>query len=161
MRRGIYSVGMWVISILQGLLTPLIAIIATYIAYQQWQGNKLKLKMERYERRLRIYQEVIKMLRRCTNREIEWADLIDFGSSTAEVDFLFGPEIRQYLDEMISRATEQIIAKAEYRDFTQPAPPSYDHNKVVKEMSDQLRWFTEQIVGFAAKNKFAQYLNIS
>jgi hypothetical protein len=30
------------------LLTPLIAVIATYIAWQQWKGNQLKLKMEGY-----------------------------------------------------------------------------------------------------------------
>jgi hypothetical protein len=121
----------------------------------------VKLKTERYDRRLRVYQEVVRMLRTCTNRKPEWADLIDFGSSTAEADFLFGPEIRQYIDEIISRASELIAAKAEYRDFTQTAPTGYDHNKVVKEMMTQARWFTEQLVGFAARNKFGQYLNIS
>jgi len=58
------------VSVLSALLTPLIAIITTYIAYQQWQGNKLKLKMERYERRLRVYQEMVKMLKQCANGEI-------------------------------------------------------------------------------------------
>ena len=29
------------------------------------------------------------------------------------------------------------------------------------EMMAQINWFTEQIVGLIAKNKFAQYLNIS
>jgi hypothetical protein len=149
------------VSVLNALLTPLIAIIATYIAYQQWKGNQLKLKMERYDRRLRVYQEVLKMLRTCSNRNPEWADVINFGSSTAEADFLFEPEIRQYINEIISRATELITAKAEYRDFTQPAPAGYDHDKVVKEMSTQGRWFTEQIVGFIARDKFAKYLNIS
>lgn len=143
------------------LLTPLIAIIATYIAWQQWQGNRLKLNTDRYDRRLRVYQEVVKMLRTCSNRNPDWADVINFGSSTAEADFLFGPEIRQYIDEIISRASELITAKAEYRDFRQPAPPEYDHNKVVKEMTDQLKWFTEQIVGFLARDKFARYLNIT
>jgi len=38
---------MCVITILQGLLTPLIAIITTYIAWQQWKGNQLKLNMEK------------------------------------------------------------------------------------------------------------------
>jgi len=61
---------MCVITILQGLLTPLIAIITTYIAWQQWKGNQLKLKMERYERRLRVYQEVVKMLKECANGEL-------------------------------------------------------------------------------------------
>jgi hypothetical protein len=83
---------------LQGLLTPLIAIITTYIAWQQWQGNKLKLNLDRYDRRLRIYQEVVKMLKTCANGEIqEFSVIIDFGAATAEGDFLFGPEIRQYL----------------------------------------------------------------
>ena len=50
------------VQILQALLTPLIAIIATYIAYQQWNANKLKLKWEMDERRLRVYQEVKKVL---------------------------------------------------------------------------------------------------
>lgn len=149
------------VSLMNALLTPLIAIIATYIAWQQWQGNRLKLNMDRYDRRLRIYQEVLKMLRTCSNRKPDWPDVINFGSSSAEADFLFGPEIRQYIDEIISRASELIAAKAEYRDFTQPAPPEYDHNKVVKEMMTQVKWFTEQIVGFGAKKKFTKYLNIS
>lgn len=101
------------------------------------------------------------MLRTCSNRSPGWADVITFGSSSAEADFLFGPEIRQYIDEIISRATDLITAKAEYRDFTQPAPPEYDHNKVVQEMMTQVKWFTEQIVGFIARDKFAKYLNIS
>ena len=51
-------------------------------------------------------------------------------------------------------------ANREYRDVTQPPPPSeYDHNKVVQEMSVQLTWFTEQIA--VAKDKFRKYLDIN
>lgn len=32
---------MWVIQLFQGLLTPVIAGIAVYIAWQQWQANLL------------------------------------------------------------------------------------------------------------------------
>jgi len=161
-RRDIYSVSMRVISILQGLLTPLIAIIATYIAWQQWKGNQLKLKMERYDRRLRIYQEVVKMLRTCANGDLrEFALIVDFGAATAEGDFLFGPEIRQYIDDITSRAANLRQAKVQYKDYTQPVPAGYDHEKIVNEMSAQVSWFTEQLVGFVAKNKFGQYLNIS
>jgi hypothetical protein len=149
------------VSILNALLTPLIAIITTYIAYQQFKGNQLKLKMDRYERRLRVYQEVVTMLRTCSDGKPEWGVLIAFGASTAEADFLFGPEIRQYIDEIIKRAAALNAAKAEYRDFTQTAPAGYDHDIVVKEMMDQIKWFTEQITGLLAKNKFAKYLNIS
>jgi hypothetical protein len=149
------------VSVLNALLTPLIAIITTYIAWQQWKGNQLKLKMERYERRLRVYQEVVTMLRKCSNGKPEWADLIAFGASTAEADFLFGPPIRQYIDEIIKRAAALNTANAEYRNFKQAVPAEYDHDKIVNEMMAEINWFTEQIVGLIAKNKFAQYLNIS
>jgi hypothetical protein len=154
---------MYVISILQGLLTPLIAIIATYIAYQQWQGNKLKLKMERYDRRLRVYQEVVTMLRTCANGELrEFSAIIVFGAVVAEADFLFGPEIRQYLDEISTRAAKLRSANVQYKDFKQPIPVGYDHEKIVSEIGAHTNWFVEQLVEKSvAKNKFAKYLDIS
>jgi hypothetical protein len=160
---------MRVISVLQALLTPLlattticIAITTTYIAWQQWKGNQLKLKMDRYERRLRVYQEVVKILKECANGELrEFRVIVDFGASTAEADFLFGPEIRQYLDEISSRAGKLRSANVQYRDFTQPVPAGYDHEKIVNEMGIQTNWFVEQLVGFIARDKFGKYLNIS
>jgi hypothetical protein len=92
---------------LSALLTPLIAIITTYIAWQQWKGNQLKLKLDRFDRRLLIYQEVVKMLKTCANGEIrEFSVILEFGAATAEADFIFGPEIRQYLDEISTRAAK-------------------------------------------------------
>jgi hypothetical protein len=158
----IYSVSMRVISILQGLLTPLIAIIATYIAWQQWKGNQLKLKMDRYERRLHVYQDVVRMLKECANGELrEFRVIIDFGASTAEADFLFGPEIRQYIDEISSRAGKLRSANVQYKDYTQLVPAGYDHEKIVIEMGVQVNWFVDQLVGFVARDKFGRYLNIS
>jgi len=154
---------MCVISILQGLLTPIIGLIAVYIAWQQWKGNQLKLKMDRYERRLRVYQEVVKMLKVCANGEIrEFSLILEFGAATAEADFLFGPEIRQYLDEISTRAAKLRSANVQYRDLTQPIPENYDHEKIVSEIGTQTAWFVEQLVEKSvAKNKFGKYLNIT
>jgi hypothetical protein len=153
---------MYVISILQGLLTPVIGIITTYIAWQQWKGNQLKLKLDRYERRLRIYQEVVKMLKQCANGEIrEFSVIVDFGAATAEADFLFGPEIRQYLDEISTRAAKLRSANVQYKDFRQLVPAGYGHEKIVDEMNTQTAWLLEQLAGFVAKDKFGKYLNIS
>jgi|SRR5208283_411271 len=150
------------VSVLNALLTPLIAIITTYIAWQQWQGNKLKLKMDKYDRRLRVYQEVVKMLKQCANGEIrEFSVILDFGAATAEGDFLFGPEIRQYINEISTRAAKLRSANVQYRDLHQPVPAGYDHEKIVNEIGTQTAWFVEQLVGFVAKDKFGQYLNIS
>jgi hypothetical protein len=149
--------------VLNALLTPLIAVIATYIAWQQWQGNKLKLKMERYERRLRVYQEVVKMLKTCANGELRvFSVIVDFGAATAEGDFLFGPEIREYISEISTRAAKLRSANVQFKDFTQPVSQGYDHEKIVNEINTQTAWFVEQLVEKSvARNKFSKYLDIS
>ena len=85
------------VQILQALLTPLIAIIATYIAYQQWNTNKLKLKLDRYERRLRVYQKIVETLQ-LIGRDLDpkLDDLLKYRVSVAEACFLFGSEISRH-----------------------------------------------------------------
>ncbi len=148
------------LDILKALLTPVIAVIATYIAYQQFKVNKRKFEFDRYERRVQIYREVRAILirvQRDFNPEI--SELQTFITATAEADFLFGPEIPMYIDEIVKRGWTLRSAHSQYRDFTQPTPPGYDHQKVVSEIHEQETWFTEQITTGTAKDKFKQYLN--
>lgn len=77
------------------------------------------------------------------------------------MDFVFKPEIRQYLDEISTRAAKLRSATVQYKDFTQSVPAGYDHEKIVNEMGTQSAWFVEQLERFVAKNKFGKYLNIS
>ncbi|OFV99320.1 MAG: hypothetical protein A3F68_06825 [Acidobacteria bacterium RIFCSPLOWO2_12_FULL_54_10] len=155
------------VQILQALLTPLIAIITTYIAYQQWNANKLKLKLERYERRLRVYQEVVKFLR-LIGRDLDPKvdDFLKFQGAVVEADFLFGPEIRQYIEEIFSRGFRLYKSKKAYDAFTQGSAPSdYDHNRVAREMHSEETWLIEQITAVegqvAVREKFKPYLDIS
>ena len=148
------------VAIFSALLTPFIAIIATYIAWQQWQGNRQKLRFDQYEKRLRIYQEVVKMLgliMREADAKLE--DLIAFQANTAEADFLFGPEIRKYIDEVFSRGLKLRTAMVQYRDAYQEKPPRYDPVKIADESDAQLQWLTVQFE--PAKQKFATYLRVS
>jgi hypothetical protein len=145
---------------LQGLLTPVIGLTTLYIAWQQWQGNKLKLVLDRYDRRMRVYQNVVSMVSVSTGgSKPEVAALVNFRAATAEADFLFGSEIPKYLDELFNRGMLLRKAHGEYRDITQPHKPGYDHEKVVREMDEQQVWFDKQHE--VAKQKFKKYLDIS
>jgi hypothetical protein len=150
------------LDVLKALLTPVIAAIAVYIAYQQYQVNKRKFEFDRYERRIHIYREVRAVLIR-VQRDFkpEIAELQNFITATAEADFLFGPEIPAYIDEIVKRGWALRSAHNQYRDMFQPVPPGYDHEKVVSEMHEQETWFTEQIPTGAAKAKFKKYLDVS
>ena len=45
------------------MLTPLIAAIALYIAWQQKKINKQKLDLDKYDRRQKVYDEVTHFIR--------------------------------------------------------------------------------------------------
>lgn len=149
-----------IIEIFKGLLTPLIAIVTAYIAWQQWQTNRQKLNLERYDRRLRVYEEVRKLLSMIDrDANASTNDLLKFRTSVSEADFLFRPEIPKYIDEIYKHGLNLWKWNQQYRDYTQEKPEGYDHNKVVEEMHKELTWLTEQFE--PAKEKFKIYLDIS
>jgi|SRR5882672_5537469 len=75
-----------ILEISKALLTPLIAIVATYIAWQQWRTNKQKLLLERYDRRLRVYEEVRKILSVILrDAKASYDDLLRFRTATRTV----------------------------------------------------------------------------
>jgi hypothetical protein len=148
------------LQILQALLTPVIGGIAVYIAWQQWKVNERKFALDRYERRLRIYQHVVELLRLIVRDfKPEIHDLLKFSTDTAEADFLFGEEISKYLNEIYTHGVDLNTARAEYRDFRQPAPEGYDHQRVVDALTREEKWFVGQFA--VAKEKFKKYLDIS
>ena len=149
------------IRIASALLTPLIAVVATYIAWQQWRTNQQRFVMDRYDRRIRIYEEVRKILGIVVrDGGATWDDLLAFWRAVSEADFLFKPEISAYITEIYQRGVRLDHLRRQYRDCTQQdAPPGYDHAKVVDETHKQMMWFSEQFD--VAQKKFARYLSIS
>lgn len=148
------------LQILQGLLTPVIGLTTLYIAWQQWKANQRKAVLDRYERRLAIYQRVVEMLRLIVREfKPEIHDLMKFSADTAEADFLFGDDVPKYLNEIYTHGIDLHTARAEYRDFLQPVPEGYDHQKVVEAMTREEKWFVGQFA--VAKEKFKKYLDIS
>jgi hypothetical protein len=149
-----------VLRISQGLLTPVIAAVATYIAWQQWRTNQNKLKLDRYERRLQVYKEVVRFIS-VGIRDATYDDneLMTFRSKVSEADFLFGEEVPKYIDELHGRAVNLYTWTKEYRDYSQPKPEGYDHAKVVEGMHHELKWVSSQLD--PARKIFKKYLDVS
>ena len=144
----------------KALLTPVIAIVATYIAWQQWQTNRQKLFLDLYDRRLKVYEEVRQILSLILrDGKASYDDLMDFRRTVSEADFLFGPEIPEYIDKIYQRGVNLQRWSGEYRDYTQAIPDGYDHKKVCDEIHAELNWLIAQFE--PAKQKFKKYLDIS
>jgi hypothetical protein len=144
------TISSW-LQIFQGLLTPVIAGITVYIAYQQWKVNKRKYDLDTYDRKLRIYQRVIEMLRLIMkDPRPEIQDILNFGADTAEADFLFPDEIAKYINEIYTHAAKLHAARAQI----QIASPSFRD-----EASQEEEWFLGQYN--VAKERFKKYLDVS
>ena len=151
--------GFQLLEISKGLLTPLIAIIAVYVAWQQWKLNERKLRLELYDRRKRVYEEVKKLffvVSRDANIDIK--EVSDYWVAVSEADFLFGSDITDYLRELYDHGLALWRWNSQYRDYTQDKPDDYDHKKVVESMHEELTWLMEQ--GEPAKQKFKKYLSL-
>jgi|SRR2546423_7266550 len=141
-------------------LTPLIAVVTAYIAWQQWKTNQQKLVLDRYDRRLKVYEEVRRILSIITrDANVSVEELLRFRTAVSEADFLFGSEIPEYIDAIYKHGVGLSHWKREYRDYTQATPEGYDHQKVVSSMEAELTWLTEQFE--PAKKMFRKYLDIS
>ncbi len=151
--------GTSMLELLTALLTPLIAAIAVYIAYQQWQTNRRRLDVDLYDRRLRIYETVTKYISAVlTTLHPTLEDLLEFRRSTAEADFLFGSDIRKYLDDLFAHGLELRKWQEKYRDSTQDYPADDDHNTVVEGQTSESSWFADQHE--IALRRFKEYLNL-
>ena len=141
--------------------TTIVACIAAYIAYQQWRTNRRRLQLDLYDRRLRLYEAVIKYIIVVkTDFRPKLDDLIEFRRSTAEADFLFGPDIRAYLNELFKHGVQlRGWAEKNNRDYIQSMPPDYDHRKVTDGMQREEDWFIDQ--GEKALKQFKSYLNLA
>ncbi len=151
----------WIASLALG-----VAAIATFVAIKQYVINRRKLDLDRYEPRLRIYKEVRRILSIVSrDADLKQSDLLQFYTSVAEADFLFGKEIRAYIDEIFKHGNELCRLISEYRDGTQEMPAGYDSKKVVDKWAEtkraetkwaEIKWFNAQPE--VAKRKFAKYL---
>ncbi|PYQ83798.1 MAG: hypothetical protein DMG02_32985 [Acidobacteria bacterium] len=144
----------------KGSLTVVIAAIAVYIAYEQWKSNERRLVLDRYDRRFRVYQLTMDFISlACRDFKPPFAEIQRFYRDTMDADFLFGPEIAAYLDELRKHAIESESAHSEYRDYTMPLPDGYDHNDVTRRMHEHSVWLTNQFE--VAREKFRKYLDVS
>jgi hypothetical protein len=143
-----------VIWYLQGLLTPVLALVAGYIAWRQWRTNDLKTKLDLFDRRFRIYDRVREELRTILQHggsmPEEW---MSFYGDTIEADFIFREDIREYISEILKR-TERLVSSKALMDRG-----GMDPQKWAQEHQEDKKWMTDEVRQIRAK--FKPYLDVS
>ena len=131
-------------------LTPIIAIVAAYIAIQQYRVNQRKSKLELFEKRFAVYEGVKDLV----DHVIDNVDLTDpalqaFNSKTADCVFLFKDHIPSYVKELRGKALR-------LRSINRMGS-SHEAREEEGEVEEELlNWFTEQFE--RAQREFGPYL---
>jgi hypothetical protein len=146
------------LTILSGLLTPLIAIIAVYIAYRQYKTEKNALRLELYEKRFRIFDETKKILHKINQEDkIKLEELRDFKFSTNESKFLFERDIPQFLEELKNNTLERNHLTDDLGNIQLYPVGSSERVEKENRMHTLEIWFSEEYEN--VENRFMQYLS--
>lgn len=154
-----------ILKVISYIATPVIAAAALWIAWQQAQMNRQKLKVDRYERRLRVYEEVkmfiVSVLN--SNGDISTIDIGKFQKSMAESDFLFGADVPKYVDDLCLHAFKwrHLTSQLEEDDWDEPEVENQARRikAARKSAREELEWFASELS--SSKKIFDKYLNIS
>jgi hypothetical protein len=147
-----------------GILTPLIALISVYIAYQQYVINKnmlkhdsYKLKRDSYDRRYHIFQIIKEFpVKMYENGNIEPEEWNNFKAQINERKFLFDKGTNKFLEDLINKAFEM----HQSYDFTRNP-----NNLKTQEMDQELAKYQElaryfKNLKYNIEDEFIKYLSL-
>lgn len=126
---------------LSAALTPIIAIVMTYIAIQQHRLEKIRNKHTLYEKRLAIYKNISKFLGHIMAKGelYDYDVLINYRREISEAYFLFDDELNQYFEKLYLEGLDLITKSVQIKEV------SGDEKKnLIKKRSDIVKWFINQ-----------------
>jgi hypothetical protein len=129
------------IDFFSGLLTPLIAVLAAYIAWQQWRTNNLRLKHELFERRYKLYEVITSFIANILSRgRVEPNSEMQFLRDTKTVIFLFDNRIYAFVQEIYHNAVDLYSLGARENSLGgQQLANNVDEQRKIMD------WFSEQL----------------
>src|SRR3954465_4652045 len=95
-------------TITQTALTLLIAVIAVLIQRQQAETNRRQYRLALFEKRMKVYNETVEYVRDVVRDpdKLGVSRLLTFAYDTHQHEFLFGQDIKDFLDELFKKGNE-------------------------------------------------------
>jgi hypothetical protein len=144
-----------VISALSAGLTPLIAVIAAYIAYQQFRTNRNKLRLDLYDRRFSLYSAFADLCVSVgSSMKPGSEELNRFLQARHATQFLFGSQTAAYMETVRLKAVRLQYLDFQIRDGGLPVGD--DRTRAANEQSELALWFADQFE--VSRSHFARYL---
>jgi hypothetical protein len=150
-----YALPIW-LQASQALAVPVIAAVGAWVAVQQMLIAKIKLRHELYDRRYAVFHAVRTFLGEAlVNKAVSDETLRAFLLGTADAEFLFPPQLIDYLKEMSRRG--RLIYSIQ---IAMPSldPRSEEAARAGNTFNTHRMWLNSQVEGLPAK--FRPWLNL-
>ena len=87
---------------LAALLTPIVAVLGSFIAFRQWRLAQNKLKLELFDRRFSVYEAARTLLASImTSGKAKDEEVLKFMVATREAKWLLNESVSEYLDKQL------------------------------------------------------------
>ena len=151
-----------IVDILSALLTPLIAIVAIFIAYRQYKVNRSRLNHELYVRRLEVFKAIRKYISSIAREgKTDFPTVTQFYADAGEADFLFKDDIPEQIEKLYKKGLElaELHEKLYPSDGSSGLAVGKERNKVAKQKSEVLKWFFDELP--KTKRLLKRYLRVT
>lgn len=126
---------------------PLIAALAAWIAFRQFQIARNKLKLELFDKRMEIYSTVRETLSSIARQgRLTQEQEIQYLQGTRSARWLFGPEVSNYLDETLWHK----IVDLELHNTMSKGSGDPERVKHIQERAETMKWMISQHKEFDA-----------
>jgi hypothetical protein len=150
------------INIFSSLLTPIIAILAVWIAYQQMKSNRDKIRLELFESRMKIFSILRESLGKIiTDGSPQNIEFKEFYFAVEQSRFLLNKDLQFYIDEI-----EKKVRKMRSQDIllygingNGGLPVGEQRNKICDENTELLKWLVDQIEPL--QTKFSDFMKLN
>jgi hypothetical protein len=136
--------------------TLVVGLSVAYIAWQQWQLERSKLRLDLFDRRYKVFDATRKFLAVIVrDSRFEDSQLFEFEVGTSDAEFLFASDVVDYLAEIRRRANDMRT----HQKVHAPMPEGDYCSRHVQAEHDQLQWLGDQLT--AMTKTFRPYLGFS
>jgi len=136
------------VSLVTATLPIILTFFVIYIAYQQYQTNRRKLKLELFDKRFFVFEstkDFIQGVITSTSFQKENQNL--FHLNTRGAQFIFGSDTKAYLDEVWSKFVDLKLWEQDE-----------SLAKHAEERAEHLKWFTSELQNIDLK--FVPYMEL-
>jgi hypothetical protein len=143
------------VSALSALLTPLIAIITALILVLQYLLACRRWRLDLYDKRYPVFICTMDYIVFAAGEEMTHERLFQFLRESKDKDFLFGTDVRSFLDGLYKRGVDLRTTQSIYAHM----PVGDERTKHVNREDEIRKWFLDQLD--IAKQLFGHYLAIT